>query len=220
MVTSKEEVFRIMGTYYGNAYYRSAIQLKISENDLITTKQILDQVNALGYNFCNLHRLTDHEDIRFLPIILEHIDQFENISYKAELIHAFHSRTYANYTPELISLYNHPAYEPLQFEISNALLDIRSKKFIPLYMDIVTSPSYGKKADLIIEILCKFKVPECLPILMNLLHLYPNIWKYTFLQYAHYFKNDSIIPEIRAFLDCDDYEIRLMAKKSLSKFHS
>ena len=177
MITSKEEVFRIMGKYYGNAYYRHAIRLQFSENDLITITKMLDQINALGYNFSNLYRLTDHEDIRFIPIVLEYLNQFESIGFKKGLFQAFNYRSYAEYTPTLISLYKDPKYESLQFEISNALWSIRNKKYIPLYMDIVTSPGYGENRDLVIDILCKFKAKECLPVLLNLLHLYPEKWR-------------------------------------------
>lgn len=217
MITTKEDVFQVMGEYYGNAYYRSALKLGISESDLITTVQILNQINALGYHFSNLHRLLDHEDIRFLPIILDYIDRYENPGYKAELIHAFHCRSYSPFTPNLISLYRQPAYKNLQFEISNALYDIRSKKYISLYLGIVEQPEYGTKPDLIMEILCKFKVKECLPLLLNLLDHYPEVWRVTFLKYAYCFDPDLILPHIELFLDSSDKDIRLMANKAYFK---
>ena len=72
IVTTKEQVFEIMGKYYGNAHWRDAVGC-YSEEDLIFLTEMLDKINALGYHFSNLHRLTDNEDIRFIPIVLEYI---------------------------------------------------------------------------------------------------------------------------------------------------
>lgn len=38
---SKETVFQIMGSYYGNAHYRAAQRLRWTTHDLVLTKQIL-----------------------------------------------------------------------------------------------------------------------------------------------------------------------------------
>jgi len=86
---TKEEIFAIMGDYYGNAYWRGCM---CDEETLRLITEILDKINALGYNFSNLHRLADHEDIRFIPIVLEY---FPRIS----MLNAFHCRSY--YRPYL-----------------------------------------------------------------------------------------------------------------------
>ena len=109
IVTTKEQVFEIMGKYYGNAYWREAIKYGYTEEKLIFLTQILDEINALGYNFSNLQRLSDHDDERFLPIALKYIKQQKG--WVATLLSAFHCRSYYEYTPELIYLYQNPAYE-------------------------------------------------------------------------------------------------------------
>ena len=48
IISTKEQVFTIMGKYYGNAYWRSAVGC-YSEEDLIFLTEILDKINALGY---------------------------------------------------------------------------------------------------------------------------------------------------------------------------
>ena len=50
----KQEVFSIMGSYYGNAYFRDAT---LTPEDARLIAQILDEINALGYHFSNLHAL-------------------------------------------------------------------------------------------------------------------------------------------------------------------
>jgi hypothetical protein len=104
IVESKEEVFAIMGKYYGNAYWRDAVGCYTVETCLFLV-EILDRINALGYNFSNLHRLTDHEDIRFIPIVLEYIPKKK---WVGSLLDAFHCRSYYKYTPELIALWKNP----------------------------------------------------------------------------------------------------------------
>ena len=64
---SKDEVFEIMGSYYGNAHYRDAQRLAWSAHDLELTKHILDEVNALGYKYSNLSKLCEYEMYQSKP---------------------------------------------------------------------------------------------------------------------------------------------------------
>ena len=204
---TKEEVFAIMGKYYGNAYWRGCTY---SEETLRLITEILDKINALGYNFSNLHRLTDHEDIRFIPIVLEY---FPRVS----MLDAFHCRSYYQYTPELIALWKNPEYVRYRWSIGNALLACRHKKFVPQYLEIVNGEDYGTEPDLIMEILCRFKVKEALPRLIELYEKYPDIWRWTLLCYDWYFKDKRILPYIEPYLESKDGEYRKMAKKAVEK---
>ena len=215
IVTTKEQVFEIMGKYYGNAYWREAIKYGYTEEKLIFLTQILDEINALGYNFSNLQRLSDHDDERFLPIALKYIKQQKG--WGATLLSAFHCRSYYEYTPELIYLYQNPAYEKYKWEITGAILQIRHKKFIPRYLEIVNASTYGEKKDLFIELLCLLKAKEVLPRLIELYQRYPDEWRWDLLKYGWYFKDVSIIPYIEPYLTCDDGEYRSMAKKAMQK---
>lgn len=214
-VTTKEEVFAVMGKYYGNAYWREAIHNGYTENQLMYVAEILDKINALGYNFSNLHRLTDHEDIRFIPIVLEYI--YKQNGWINVLLDAFHCRSYYSYTPELIALHENGAYAKYKWNIGNALLLCRHKKYIPEYLRIVNAPTYGAEADLVMEILCRFKVKEALPRLLELYTSYPDEWRWILLKYGWYFKDKSIIPYVEPYLICDDCEYRSMAKKAITK---
>ena len=69
LVETKDQVINLIGSYYGNSIYRYAIG-KWRIKDLIETKELLDEINMLGYNYASLHRLTDHADIRFMPILI------------------------------------------------------------------------------------------------------------------------------------------------------
>ena len=207
LALTKSEVFAIMGDYYGNAHWRDCTY---SEKDLRLITEILDKINALGYNFSNLHRLTDHEDIRFIPIVLEY---FPHIS----MLNAFHCRSYYKYTPELIELWKNRGYLRYRWDIGNALLACRHKKFIPQYLEIVNGEGYGEEADLIMQILCLFKVNEALPRLIELYEKYPDVWRWDLLRYGWYFKDKRIIPYIEPYLESADGEYRKMAKRALEK---
>lgn len=217
VISTKEQVFEIMGKYYGNAYWRSAVGC-YSEDDLIFLTEILDKINALGYHFSNLHRLTDYEDVRFIPIVLEYIPK--NKKWVRPLLSAFHCRSYYEYTLDLIELYKNPEYKEYRWNLGNALLLCRHKKFIPQYLEIVNDPMYGEQADLIMEILSLFKVKAALPRLLELYQHYPDNWRWTLLRYGWCFKDKSILPYIEPYLMCDDEEYRSMAKKAIKKLSS
>lgn len=214
IVTTKEQVFEIMGKYYGNAHWRGAVGYS-SEEDLIFVTEILDEINALGYHFSNLHRLTDHEDIRFVPIVLKYIHQKKGGI--GSLLSAFHCRSYYEYTPDLIELYKSNDFVKHKWDIGNALLLCRHKKFVSQYLEIVNDPSYGNEPDLVMEILCHFKVKQALPRLLELYERYPDVWRWDLLKYGWYFKDRSIIPYIEPYLTCNDCEYRSMAKKAMQK---
>ena len=215
IVSTREEVFAIMGNYYGNAYWREAIKYGYTEENLIFLTEILDEINALGYNFSNLQRLTDHEDIRFIPIVLKYIRQKK--WWIGSLLLAFHCRSYYEYTPELIELYKNNEFAKYKWDVGNALLSCRHKKFIPQYLEIVNNQSYGKEPDLIMEILCHFKVKQALPRLLELYQGYPEVWRWNLLKYGWYFKDKRVIPYIEPYLTCDNGEYRSMAKKAMDK---
>ena len=214
-VKTKEEVFAIMGKYYGNAYWREAIKYSYSEEQLLYVSEILDKINALGYNFSNLQRLTDHEDIRFVPIILNYIRQRK--WWVSSLLDALHYLSYYEYTPDLIELYKNPDYKEYRWDLGYALLQCRHKKFISQYLEIVNHPTYGEQEDLIMDILCLFKVSAALPRLLELYQRYPDIWRRTLLRYGWYFKDKSILTYIEPYLTYDDKEYRSMAKKAKEK---
>ena len=75
----------------------------------------------------------------------------------------------------------------------------------------------GEQEDLIMEILCLFKVSAALPRLLELYQRYPDIWRRMLLRYGWYFKDKSILPYIEPYLTCDDKEYRSMAKKAKEK---
>lgn len=215
---SKDEVFEIMGSYYGNAHYRDAQRLMWSAHDLELTTHILDEVNALGYNFSNLSKLAECEDSRFVSIVFEHFGKFENSGFNEELIAALCFRSYHSCTPQLLTLYRNEKDEQMKYRISNSLFNLRNRKYIPDYLTIVTNDEYGKSYDMIMDILCKFHVSEVLPILIKLFKNYPDEWTFAFLHLSKAYCDPIIVPYLHELTTHENGEYRAMAKKALNFF--
>lgn len=222
---NKQRVFEIMGKLYGNAHYRSAIAHGDSENDLYVLKDILDAVNALGYFFCTTQRVNEHEDIRFVPIILQNYARFDSIRYQRDVIRTIRFRSYADYVPELLSIYHETQSPSLRTTLTNCLLEIKSPKYKQDYLEIVSAPGYGYNIprcehDYILDLLCELRVREALPILLNLVEDCPHSWTWAFLRYAARFRDPSVIEHLSPFLQCNDGEFRSMARKAIKKLEA
>ena len=134
-VRSKEEVFSIMGNYYGNAYYRAAIRQGFTKKELTTLKKMLDEINSLGYNFSNLHKLTYEADLRFVPILLKYYNAMEK---KEGILQALSHKEYYAYTPAIIEMYCNEKNAMIRFAISSTLFVIRNKKYVGLYLYMIS----------------------------------------------------------------------------------
>lgn len=219
MVT-KEQVFEIMGKYYGNEYYRSAIELGISEDELKLTAELLDQINSLGYNFSNLHKLMETEDVRFPPLILDYFDKFSAHNYQEAALATVRFKSYYEFVPQLLQIYQNTGVSQIRVCASECIFSIDSPKYVDECLEIVSQPNYGEEHDFLIDYLCKRSVHKVIPILLRLLEKYPEVWRWTFLRYAPYFKEQFLIPYVELFLQADDSEIRTLAKKAISKLDS
>ena len=215
---SKDEVFEIMGSYYGNAHYRDAQRLAWSAHDLELTKHILDEVNALGYKFSNLSKLAECEDSRFIPIIFEHFGKFEDSAFNEELIGALCFRNYHSCTPQLLTLYKNEKDDQMKYRLSNSLFNLRNRKYIPDYLTIVTNDEYGKSYDMIMDILYKYHVTEALPILIKLFEKYPNEWTFAFMRLGKTHHDPIIVPYLQELATHENSEYRAMARKILKDF--
>lgn len=214
---TKEQVFQIMGKYYGNEYYRSAIAQEISENDLRLTAELLDKINSFGYNFSNTHRLVETEDKKLVPIILTYFDRISAVNYRVQLLSAVRYKSYEQYVPHLLEIYATNQIRDIKVAASEAIMSIRSRKYTNEYLKIVGSLDYGKEHDWLIELLCKFREPAVLPKMIYLLQNYPQQWEHTFLRYAASFKDSSLIPYVSAYLNANDSEKQRMARQALKK---
>ena len=214
---TKERVFEIMGSFYGNDHYRSAIAQNTPEEDLAVITETLDRVNALGYRVCNLHALESLEDVRLGPILLDVFDRLTSENRRAGAIGVLRRRCYASLVPELIRRYEQTASPFLRRSITDALFGIGSRKHIPDYLRLVRREGYGKAPDDLLDLLCKLRVREAVPVLLSLHQQNPHDWKWTLLKYAPATGEPELIPAIRPYLESNDRELRTMAEKALKR---
>lgn len=165
---TKARVFEIMGPFYGNDHYRSAIAQDTPEADLTVITETLDSINALGYRVCNLHALSNVEDVRLAPIILEAYDRLISENRRAGAIDLLRRRCYAPFVSELILRYEMADSAFLRRSISDALFGIASRKYIPDYLRLVRADGYGESFDCLLDLLCKLRVREAVQVLLEL----------------------------------------------------
>lgn len=220
---TKEDVFNIMGKYYGNQHFRWATEKGISEHDLRLLTEILKQINALGYDFSSIDTNAVYmcEDDRIAEILLDNYDKFEYPGFKLMFLGNIRFRSYSKFVPRLLEIYNTPDSEDILFRVSDMLCQIRAKQYIPEYLEIVNRPDYGiENYDCMIELLCKLKVKAVIPRLLELVEVNPHCFRWDLVKYAPLFKDPSLIPHISVFLDSDDGELRSLARKAIKKLES
>lgn len=217
---TKERIFEIMGPFYGNYHYRPAIAQDIPEADLAIMTDILDRVNALGYRVCNLHALSDVEDVRLAPLILESYDRLTRENWRAGAIGLLRRRCYAPFVPELIARYEETDSVLMRQDITDALYGIGSRKYIPEYLRLIQADGYGASFDHLLDLLCKLRCQEAIPVLLTLHHQNPHDWHWTLLKYGPMTGSRELIPDIKLYLDSADGELRTLARKALKKLES
>ena len=215
----KEEVFSIMGKYYGNAYYRDK---DLTRADAVVITNILDQINSLGYYFSNLHKLTSIKDIRFIDILIQSYKENENIisrGLKMSIVRGLHFRGYDQAVPFLLEVYHSKESEAdynFKFGVSSVIENIFSRKYLDDYLKIIMAPDYTK-CDCIYSLLCKMKEERAYQRIIDLVQARPDEFKFTFLQQAWKFKKQEMIPYFSFFLNDPNTEIRTMAKHAIKK---
>lgn len=212
-VKSKDEVFDIMGKYYGNEHYRAAIRLGWTKKELFVLKGLLDEINDLGYYFSNLHKLSYIADLRFVPILLEYYDIIDN---KDAILDALHHKEYFKYTPAVLELYNNTTSSELRFGISSALFAMRSRKYIDYYLETVNRPDYIGN-DMISVILCKYHVKEFSNRFIDLYNMNPKAVSWNMAHYGYLLGDRKMLPILEALEKSTTKEISHSAKKSLEK---
>ncbi len=214
---TKARVFEIMGPFYGNAEYRSAIAQDTPEAELLVLTEILDRINALGHRVSNLHALEHTEDIRLAPLLLEAFDRLHSENRRAGAIGLLRRRCFAPIIPELISRYEMTASSYLREAITDSLFGIGSRRYISEYLRLVRKDDYGESYDHLLGLLCKLRVREAVAILLRLHRENPHDWHWTLLKYGPMTGDPELIPEIRPYLESADTELRTLARKAINK---
>ncbi len=230
---TRKEIFDIMGKFYGNAYFghyneETWTGPPIDANYLVILKGILDEFNSLGYHVSNIHALSYIEDKRFVKIIVDNVNRYGRDGPMDELIYVLNRLSYHEATPDVLKWHQDPRYQHpetrcfsadpnwFHFNISTCAYQIRNKKYMSMYMDIVRSPDYGTLLDRIIEIPLVYKNREALEILIKMQEKY-GIWGWIIAEYLPRFKDPGLIPELEKLLLSTDSELKKTARKQIEK---
>ena len=213
---NKEEIFSIMGKYYGNAHYRRCAN--DPEHDLRLTVKLLDEINALGYCFSNDQRIVETCDQRFPDIIKKYIGKFDAERFTQQLIYAFSHKEYSDHVPFLLDLYNqYCGNDRIRFAISDTVLLIKSKRYAEEYVRIISESGYEKHPDQFYVLVCKLKLTQAIPTLIKLLELNEKGFKWYFVGNIWRFHDESLNEIVKPYLNDPDKEMRTLARKALAK---
>ena len=212
----KQEVFSIMGSYYGNAYFRDAT---LTPEDARLIAQILDEINALGYHFSNLHALERVCDTRFVKVITQFYQSNANLmrdQTKEGLLCGLANRKYKEAVPFLLREYRVSDREQIKYRAADVLRQIGDRGHEADYVVLINEEAYCQ-CDGLYVLLCKLKSQAAYPRIVELVHLYPAQFKFTFLQAAWRYRRAELLPEFESFLSDPESEIRTMAKNAIQK---
>ena len=212
----KEEVFSIMGKYYGNAYYKSP---NLTPEDALVITKALDAINALGYNFSNLHAVEEACDERIVGIIINLYREYStqiSMGSKEGLLCCLSKKQYHSAVPFLLDLYSSENEFRLKFRISDVLFHIRDKAYESEYFQIIGQSVY-RQCDRIYDLLCVMKSQIAYQRIIELVRRYPNEFKFSFLRYGWYYKDSKLIPLIETFLQDKNLEVCMIARQALRK---
>lgn len=212
----KEEVFSIMGKYYGNAYYKSA---NLTPEDAAIITKALDAINALGYDFSNLHAVEEACDPKIVEIIINLYEEYSlqmSMGLKESLLCCLSKKQYHSAVPFLLSVYYRENEFRLKFRISDVLFHIRDKTYENEYFQIISKNIY-RQCDRIYDLLCVIKSQIAYQRIIELVRQYPEEFKYSFLRYGWYYKDLKLIPILETFLQDENLEVCTIARRALKK---
>ena len=135
------------------------------------------------------------------------------------IVRGLHFRGYDQAVPFLLEVYHSKesaSDRNFKFGVSSAIERVFSKKYLDDYLKIIMAPDYTK-CDCIYSLLCKMKEGRAYQRIIDLVKVYPDEFKFSFLQDAWKFKKQEMIPYFSFFLNDPNTEIRTMAKHAIKK---
>ena len=193
--------------------------------DLEVEQELLEELNALGYNFhwrMQLNRgAFTKKDKAIIPILLKYLDKFKNRNSKDEYICSLGVKGFYDATEYLLNEYVKflpPSYDgKWSLEaVSQTIARIQDPRFIDAYLSFLSDDKLVFPACHIVRMLGKMKVEKAIPHLIRLLDCENRIRNYYYgtisenLKYSvskdsikalSQFKNPEHIKYIEKFLE-------------------
>ena len=134
------------------------------------------ELKELGYEFevtsQILGFMPQHKKV-IVPIAIKYYQLAKKDSKDDEQKHFldyFHFKGIEEVVPMLIDDFcSVEVNDSIKWSIADCLYQIRSKKFVKNYLDIISSAQYGKNRQMVILLVGKLKIEDSIPILIELL---------------------------------------------------
>lgn len=148
---------------------------KCNEHDIAVRTNLLNEIRCLGYNYHYIADITHREnsDMRLLELILKYIGKFYDEGISAELVGIVGKKGNYSATETILNNYRNSSEKNKHIQAvfyDNALNEIKDKRFISIYLELLKNPEDAIKLPLTMILLGKWQVREAVPFFLQYLH--------------------------------------------------
>lgn len=204
---------------------------KGNKHDIAIAEELINELRNLGYNYEYLADITnrDNSDKELLSIVLKYIGRFNDEGISAELVGVVGKRGNTSATEVILMNYLNSSDKNKRMQAifyDNALYNIRDKKYIDVYLDILRNPQDAIRFPLTMIMLGRWRIDMAKPYFLQylnskLLYLNEHTSDLVFIALealSYYQDPDSIIlNSIERKLNSNDKDVVSAAKKAIKK---
>lgn len=224
--------------YVADILYQSVVEEekqwkreKGNKHDIAIAEELINELRNLGYNYKYLADITnrDNSDKELLSIVLKYIGRFNDEGISAELVGVVGKRGNTSATEVILMNYLNSSDKNKRMQAifyDNALYNIRDKKYIDVYLDILRNPQDAIRFPLTMIMLGRWRIDMAKPYFLQylnskLLYLNEHTSDLVFIALealSYYQDPDSIIlNSIERKLNSNDKDVVSAAKKAIKK---
>lgn len=224
--------------FVANIIYKAAIgeeekwrREKRNEHDIVVADELLNDIRKLGYSYKYLADITnrDNTDRVLLSVVLGYIGRFQDEGISAELVGVVGKKGNTWATEVILKNYIASSEENKRQQAAfydNALEQIKDKRYLSTYMELLKKPEDAIKLPLTMIMLGRWKCEEAKTYFLNylnsdILYLNHNISDLVFISLealSYYDDPDGII--LQAFenkLNSSDKDLITATKKAIKR---
>lgn len=179
------------------------------------------ELRDLGYKFeieQQVHCFLPEHKETILPIAVKYYKQAPYEEEKQVFIGFFHYKGFEEVVPMLLEDFYLEETPPLTREcIGDALLEIRSKKYVDDYIKIISEEKYEIARAPIFMLIGRLKVEQAIPVLKDLMSKPEPKEIHWILRAMKGYKREEFRPYFEAYVDSQDKELRKIASSALAK---
>ena len=204
---------------------------KQSKHDIALVKDIIKEVNSMGYciSYIDQLREMDKNDICLIPVVIKYIGKFDNFEVEWALITALGVRGFVDATDFLLKEFRRPNSSPVKLPdmawnwtrralTSASLLKIRDANRAGDYVELIENFDTHDDCVWIVELLGNIKYEKAYSVIVALLNDNNVSLQSSALRALGKYKNHpETIPLIEPFTKSKNSALKEYAKKSIAK---